>query len=135
MHEINIADKVFREACKAGARTFFKVEIGELCEISKEELEEGMRKVTAALVEESELGGLGNILIKPRWEETADFTDWKFEVVFKESKIECGCGFVGRAKILDRGHGYCVWNCPSCSLSGKNIKVLEGGEIKVVEIE
>lgn len=107
MHEIAFADKVLREAEKAGATRYLSVEVGELCEIEADELEEAFENLV----------------------------DWKLNITERKSKISCQCGYVGEARIVDRGHGYCVWNCPSCGLSGKNINVLEGGEIKIVEVE
>ncbi|MFH1802248.1 MAG: hypothetical protein ABH864_02230 [archaeon] len=135
MHEINIADRVFRDAKGAGATHFLRVEIGELCEITKEELEEGLGKVTQARVVDSLQDYGGSVL--QRSGDVGDFevSNWEFKVDFVESKIKCSCGYGGRAKILDSGHGYCLYGCPSCEGSGKDVKVLEGGEIRVVEIE
>lgn len=140
MHEINIAERVLREARNAGAEKFFRVEIGELCEITKEELENGLKMVTEVAVVEN-FNSLGSVVLQ----KSGDFRDKvdlrfgneeiKFKVDLIESKIKCKCGFIGRAEILDRGHGFCVWSCPSCGLSGRNVEVLGGGEIKVVEVE
>jgi Zn finger protein HypA/HybF involved in hydrogenase expression len=135
MHEINIAERVFREAVNAGATRFLKVEIGELCEITKEELEEGLSKVTGTNVVASLQDFGGSVLQKPGEVGDLDFGEWKFDVVGIESKIKCSCGFEGKAKILDRGHGYCLYGCPACGLSGGDVKVLDGGEIKVVGVE
>ncbi|MBU0466406.1 MAG: hydrogenase maturation nickel metallochaperone HypA [Nanoarchaeota archaeon] len=105
MHEIHFAERVREEAEKMGASKGVKVEVGELAEISAGELEEALKGMV----------------------------DWDVDVRFVESKIKCDCGFNGRARILDRGHGYCVWNCPVCSR--KPLEVLQGGEIKVVGVE
>jgi len=37
-----------------------------------------------------------------------------------------------KARILDKGHGYCLFNCPKCE--GKP-EILQGGEIKIVGVE
>jgi Zn finger protein HypA/HybF involved in hydrogenase expression len=133
MHEIHFADKVLREARKAGARNFFRVEVGELCEITVQELEEGLKKLTSPFFA-ADMSDGGSVLMQVSGNGTLD-SGMDFVVDFKESKIKCLCGFLGRAEIADRGHGYCIWSCPSCGLSGKNVEVLEGGEIKITEFE
>jgi Zn finger protein HypA/HybF involved in hydrogenase expression len=138
MHEIHFADRVLREARNNGARSFFRVEVGELCEITKEELEQGLKILTKNNITK-DYNTFGNVVSQ----KPGDFEDMgsigskkmNFKVDLRKSKIKCKCGYIGRAKILDRGHGYCVWNCPKCGLSGKNVRVLDGGEIKVTEIE
>lgn len=134
MHEINIADRVFREAKKAGASKFLKVEVGELCEITKEELENGLKSVTGPAVVES-LQDFGGTVLQKSGEVFELDSEWKFEVDFVESEILCVCGYAGRAEIMDRGHGYCLYGCPQCGETGGNVEVLKGGEIKVVEVE
>lgn len=133
MHEINIAERVFREARKAGAMRFLKVEVGELCEITVEELEEGLRKVTSPTVVES-LKDYGGTVLQNFSGELDIEGGWDFKVDFVESKIKCKCGYEGRAKILDRGHGYCLFSCARCGETS-GIEVLEGGVIKVVGVE
>ncbi|MBU0760130.1 MAG: hydrogenase maturation nickel metallochaperone HypA [Nanoarchaeota archaeon] len=107
MHEIAVANRIIEEAKrqKEDVRAL-KVEVGELAEISAKEVEEALKQMV----------------------------DWEVEVGFVESKIKCSCGFEGRARIVDRGHGYCVFNCPDCGASGKSMSVLEGGEIKIVGV-
>ncbi|MBS3077090.1 hydrogenase maturation nickel metallochaperone HypA [Candidatus Pacearchaeota archaeon] len=135
MHEINIADRVLREARGAGAKHFFRVEVGELCEITSEELEEGLKRLTEMTLSD-DFNSFGNVVLQTAGNiEDLGEEKIEFKVDFKQSRVRCKCGFVGRANIVDRGHGYCVWNCPSCGLSGKNVEVLEGGEIKIVEVE
>ena len=134
MHEINIADRIFRDARGAGATHFLRVEIGELCEITKEELEEGLGKVTNVNVVGSLQDFGGTILQSSNSEKDFELGEWKFKVDFVESKIKCSCGFEGRAKILDRGHGYCLYGCPSCGSTGEKVSVIKGGEIKIVGV-
>ncbi|MBU0977146.1 MAG: hydrogenase maturation nickel metallochaperone HypA [Nanoarchaeota archaeon] len=136
MHEINIADRVLREARKAGATHFLRVEIGELCEVTKEELEEGLHKVMAPVVVESLRDFGGTVLQSSAFVEELEDQKWECAVDFVESRVRCEkCGFEGRAKISDRGHGYCLWECLRCGKSGKDVEVLAGGEIRVVEVE
>lgn len=132
MHEIQIADRVLREARGAGARKFFRVEVGELCEISKEELEQGLNTLIFPTVVDS-LQDFGGTVLQNSGE--VDFEEMKFGVDFIQSLIKCKCNYVGKANISERGHGYCIWECPECGLSGKNVEVIKGGEIKVVEVE
>ncbi len=132
MHEINIADRVLREARDAGASHFFRVEVGELCEITAEELEEGLKRLTEVAVLDN-FNSFGNVVLQKSGE--PDFSEMKFEVGFVESKIKCSCGFLGRARVADRGHGYCVWDCPLCGASGSRVEVVWGGEIKIIEVE
>lgn len=134
MHEIHFAERVLREAKNAGAKTFLRVEVGELCEITANELESALKSLTEITVLDkfnvfgnTVLQGAGNL-------EPLSEVKLNFAVDFKQSRIKCGCGYFGRANVLDRGHGYCVWNCPSCGLSGKNVDVLDGGEVKVTEV-
>lgn len=107
MHEIAHAQAVINQAKKLGAKKGAIVEVGELCDLEAHELEETMKRLI----------------------------NWNLEVKEKESKIECVCGYKGKARILDKGHGYCYFDCPNCSALGKSIKVLEGNEIKILGVE
>jgi len=133
MHEISFADRILREAKKIGAENYIRVEVGELCEITAEELERGLKMLTRSVVPEGDLkvGNMVRDFGKVGEGGVKKISDWGFDVVEKKSRIECDCGYVGRAAIVDRGHGYCLFNCPNCS--GK-AKVLEGGEIKILEV-
>ena len=102
MHELKIVNKIIEEAKKRRAKSV-KIEVGELAEITKEELRENLKVFS------------GNI-----------------SIVLKESKVKCTCGYKGRAKILEREHDFCLFNCPNC---GKKPNVLEGGEIKIIGLK
>src|SRR3989344_9189158 len=52
---------------------------------------------------------------------------WDAYITVKQSKVQCNCGYLGRAKIFERGPGYCLFNCPKCA---KTPKVLEGNDIQ-----
>ena len=104
MHETVIVNKIIEEAKKLGNIKEITVEVGELCGITPEEVEETLKKMT----------------------------DWKVKTNFKESRIKCQCGYEGTAKIIEKGHGYCLFNCPKC---GKKPEVIEGGEIKIKSVE
>ncbi len=105
MHEIAIAEKIIREAKKQKQNIkAIEIEVGELEEIEAHEVEEVLQSLTK----------------------------WKIKVNEKKSKIKCECGYEGRANILDKGHGYCVYNCPQCE---KKPEVLEGGDIKIIKLD
>ena len=104
MHEKEITQKVIDEAQEMGATEAVRVEVGELAEISPDEMQEALEKMT----------------------------DWEVRVDYKESKVECECGYVGRARIVEKGHGYCIFNCPKCD---RKPEVINGGDIKVIEVD
>lgn len=104
MHEAFIINKIIEEAEKFGKVKKIKIELGELANITKEDLEEHLKEVV----------------------------DWDIKINIKKSKIECNCGYKGKPNILERGHDFCLFNCPKCK--GK-VKVLKGGEIKIKEVK
>jgi Zn finger protein HypA/HybF involved in hydrogenase expression len=104
MHELAIAEKIIDEAKKNGAKRAIKLEVGELCEVEAHEIKEVIERMTK----------------------------WKVKTVEVEGKIKCKCGYEGEANIVDKGHGYCVFNCPECD---SKADVLEGGEIKIIGVE
>ncbi len=104
MHEIAIANKIIQEAKLNGAEKIIQLEVGELAELTAEEVEDALLKLT----------------------------DMEIRINYKDSKINCACGYEGRARIVDKGHGYCVFNCPKCS---SKPQVLEGGGIRITGVE
>jgi Zn finger protein HypA/HybF involved in hydrogenase expression len=56
---------------------------------------------------------------------------WKVRVEIEKASAKCSCGFTGRPKLLERGHDFCLYECPKC---GKVPKLVEGGEIAVKEV-
>ena len=66
----------------------------------------------------------------------------KFEIIVekKNAIVKCEnenknsekCDYVGEAKILERGHHNLIYICPKCE---KVPKIVEGGDIKIVEVE
>jgi Zn finger protein HypA/HybF involved in hydrogenase expression len=129
MHEMMFAQKVMEQAEAAGAKEKAKVEIGELCEITADELREGLQRLSSGVLNPGEVPGFGVSSL------SGVGNGVSYEVDEVESKIRCVCGFLGRAEIFDRGHGYCLFRCPECQKSGGNVEVLAGGEIKVVGVE
>lgn len=57
----------------------------------------------------------------------------KFEVIQIESKVECGnCGFLGRAKIIERMHDFVLYDCQKCN---SEVKVIQGDKITIKKVE
>ena len=104
MHEFRIATQIVEQAKKAGAKRKLHFEVGELAEIEPREIMEALMNMT----------------------------DWKVFVSPKKGKIFCDCSYSGPAKILDRGHGYCLYVCPKC---GNKPKMVEGDKIKIKGVE
>jgi len=104
MHEQRIVHKIIEEAEKQGKVSSLVLEVGELNEITPEELGEHLK----------------------------EHVSWKINVKERKSKIECKCSYRGRAEILDRGHDYCLFRCPKCH---NKPRVIEGGEIKIIQIK
>jgi len=104
MHDIKIAKELVDEAKKHGTVTSITVEVGELAPLTVEELK-------------SALGLL---------------VDWDLNVSEREARVECGCGFSGRPKIIMRQHEAVLYECPSC---GSVPEMKEGSEIILKKVE
>ena len=100
MHEINIAKQIY-EKLKDKKPKKVKIAVGELCDFFPEEIKEALETLTG----------------------------WKVEVIEEESLVECGCGYRGRAEILEKSHGYIVYRCPDCK--GKP-KVIKGDSVRIL---
>lgn len=85
-------------------------------------------KVEMLVIEVGDLGGIDGEHLREHIEEMYDF---EVEVVVKESKVSCDCGFKGRAKVLERLHDLVVFECPEC---GGIPEVLEGKDIKILKV-
>lgn len=110
MHETVIARKVIEDArALAGAEKGGKIksitlEVGDLAHLPADELKQTLE----------------------------NFVDWKITVVGVKAKIECECGFRGIPNVLERGHDFCVYECPKCGrapplVSGEGIVIKEIG--------
>ncbi|MDP1729451.1 MAG: hydrogenase/urease maturation nickel metallochaperone HypA [archaeon] len=102
MHETFIIEKIINEANKLGKVKEIELELGELCNITKEDLEEHL----------------------------IEMTNWKVKINLKKSLVKCKCGYEGSPKILERGHDFCLFCCPKCNkkpeiLKGGKIKIIE----------
>ena len=101
MHETIICKKIIEQAKKAGCSKSVHVEVGELTELSPEEVEETLKHMA----------------------------EWNVKVSFQKSEVKCNCSYAGEAKIIDKGHGYCYFKCPKCGenpkvLKGGEIKII-----------
>ncbi|MFH0970463.1 MAG: hydrogenase/urease maturation nickel metallochaperone HypA [Candidatus Diapherotrites archaeon] len=105
MHEQRIINKVIQLGKLAGAKRKVRIEVGELCDISPEHLKEHLK---------------GQIV------------EWEIETIYRKAKVKCSCGYSGTPRIIERGHDFVLFNCPSC---GEKPIVVEGGEIKIVGVE
>jgi len=85
-------------------------------------------KVKKLVLEVGELAGIEGEHLRGHLKEGRDF---EVEVLGKESRVRCECGFDGRARILERLHDFVVFDCPEC---GEVPEVLEGEDIKIVKI-
>jgi len=104
MHGMSLASEVIREAEKNGKVKAVTLEVGELAKITGEELAECIKGLVG----------------------------WKVEVVGKEGKVSCPCGFKGKPRIVERAHDFLVLACPSC---GGVPDVTEGGDIILLNVE
>jgi len=103
MHETRVVERILQEAMRAGASREIRIEVGELSGLTPEEIADGLES-----------------------------SGFRARVSLERNKIKCECGFRGSAKILERGHGYCLFQCPEC---GKRPEVLKGGEIRITGVD
>jgi len=87
MHEINIVKQIIETANKKGKVKSILVEVGELADVSAEEIESALKKLV----------------------------DWKVIVATKRAIVKCSCGYKGNPKIVEKRHGLTLFVCPECS--------------------
>jgi Zn finger protein HypA/HybF involved in hydrogenase expression len=100
MHEITFAKSVIDEIKDKGNVESIEIEVGELAEVTAEDLKQAIETITG----------------------------WKVRVKEMESKVKCKCGYIGRANIKEKGHDVIIYNCPKCSslpkpIIGQDIKL------------
>ncbi len=103
MHETAIARKIIEEAESHGKVSSLRLEVGELCNVTAEELAPCIRAMVS----------------------------WDVKAETRESLVKCACGYRGRARIAERGHDFCLYECPEC---GSVPEVVEGNEIRIVSV-
>ncbi len=104
MHELIYSNRLIEEAKQFGDVKKIIIEVGELANITAKELEKTLRLLTK----------------------------WEVEVLKKDSKVKCKCGYEGEAEIIDRSHSSVIYNCPKC---GGLPKVLSGSKIILKRVE
>ena len=104
MHETIIANEIIDKAVKHGNVKAVTIEVGEMGHLPADEF----YKTISTLV------------------------PWKINLIEKEGKVECECGFIGRPTILERGHDVCIFECPKCR---EIPRVVDGNEIKLLSVE
>ncbi len=103
MHETIFVNKIIEEAKKHNNIKKIIVEVGELAEIPAEDLGKHLK----------------------------DMVKWDVKIVKKEGLVECGCGFKGRPKIVDKAHDMTLFECPKC----QDIpQVLDGDKVILKEV-
>jgi len=100
MHEINVAKRII-EKVGENVKTI-KISVGELCEFFPNEIKETLERMTG----------------------------WDVGVVEEKSLVECSCGYRGRAKIIEKEHGFVLFTCPKC---GRRPKVIKGNSVRILE--
>ncbi|MDO8555566.1 MAG: hydrogenase/urease maturation nickel metallochaperone HypA [Nanoarchaeota archaeon] len=104
MHEHRFLQQIIEQVKQFGVVKQVKLAVGELADVEADHLQEHL----------------------------SELAPWKVVVESEESKVFCACGFAGRARILDRGHDFCLFNCPQC---GKKPTVIIGDAVRIVEID
>ena len=79
-----------------------------------------------------EVGELAHITPDELEEVLKSMVDFEFSVEEKKAKVRCKCGYMGVPEILDRDHDSVVYTCAKC---GEIPEVVEGGDIKIMEVE
>jgi Zn finger protein HypA/HybF involved in hydrogenase expression len=103
MHEITFAKNIIEQIPDKDKVQEIELEVGELAEVTAPELKETIEKMTG----------------------------WNVKTKEMESRVKCECGFIGRAKIKERGHHIIIYVCPKC---GINPRVIAGQEIKLKRV-
>jgi Zn finger protein HypA/HybF involved in hydrogenase expression len=104
MHEITIANEIIKKAKEREKKIKGVVmEVGELSSITPKELVNAMKSIV----------------------------DWDIKAKGTKGVVKCACGFEGRPRIVERAHGFVLFECPSC---GGAPKVIKGDGIMLKEV-
>jgi Zn finger protein HypA/HybF involved in hydrogenase expression len=106
MHELTFAQQLIKKARQQGDVKSIILEVGELANITSENLERTLKEITK----------------------------WNINIIKRKAVVRCNCGFKGEPKIIRREHDLILFVCPKCStipkvLDGKDIV------LKEVEVE
>lgn len=95
-----MAERIIKEAESKGLAGPVHVTVGELCEVTPEEVESALKEIAP----------------------------WDFSVREEKGLVACSCSYKGKPRILERGHGFCLFSCPKC---GKKPDAVKGGSILI----
>lgn len=104
MHEEAFTSAIINEAQKHGNVYEIYVEVGELAKIPPKHLQKHLHEKT----------------------------NWQVLVTEKQGKVACLCGYNGRPKVIERGHDFVLYTCPSCH---GQPTVLEGDQVILKEVK
>ena len=79
-----------------------------------------------------EVGELAKVMPKHLQKHLQEKTQWRVLVTEKEGKVGCLCGYVGKAKIIERGHDFVLYYCPKCH---GQPAVLDGDQVILKEVK
>jgi Zn finger protein HypA/HybF involved in hydrogenase expression len=101
MHETIFAEEIIEKARSQGHVRGITVEVGELAELTAEELCDALKNMVG----------------------------WQIKIIKAKSLAQCHCGYRGQPKITERMHGIVLFECPRCSetpkiVSGKEIRLM-----------
>ncbi len=106
MHGIHIAKDIIDNAKKQGKVKKAVIEVGEIANLTKEDLSKHLESMA----------------------------DFDYEIEEKKAKVKCVCGYEGSPKVLERQHDIVLFECPTCGMTPEVIegdKII----LKSVEVE
>jgi Zn finger protein HypA/HybF involved in hydrogenase expression len=106
MHGIHIAKDIIGKAKEQGKVKKATIELGEIANITKEDLAKQL----------------------------CNAADFEFEIIEKKAYVRCACGYEGTPEIVERQHDVVIFSCPACGLNPEVVegdKVV----LKCVEVE
>jgi len=108
MHEISICKRIYDEALEAGAKSSITLKVGDLAHCSAEEIEDTMHDIAPG---------------------------FEIKTIKEKAMTHCPkCSTLAKPNILEKGHGYAIYECQKCQ-NKKDLKILAGGSIKITEVE
>lgn len=101
--------------------------------INAAENKAGNKKILSITVEAGSLGHLPAEALEPTLKAMAKSKNWKINILKKEAKIKCPCGFTGKPEIIEQCHDSNIWQCPKCKTLSP--RIIEGDQIILKEIK
>ena len=103
MHETVIANRIIEDAKQYGKVRAIEIELGEVGPIEKHHLEPTLRSLV----------------------------DWEITITESKAEARCNCGYEGPPHILERGHDFCLYDCPEC---GEVPEIVHGGDVVIKNV-